>query len=296
MNNSTASHPGAIACISTGILALSVLLAVAVIALVLYLRLLNVLVYRLGLYQFLSAMLFGIADGVYLWLNTENKIRFATFLWSVGVLKVMLNMWVVVHLFALAVLHKNMRKWEIIYLVSSISVALLFFCFLIIGVYAKDSYLFCHIVYIVMTAVASVLFIGSIVLAIAMIVTLCWRACFNKKLSQLDQQHKKALYQMMPLLAYPILFLAVTVPAIANVYYDGNCRWLTDVNQISVSLWSVLSPFLFTIHVCVMLCTRRKKPTLFTPYTQSEGCGSTTVNEARPHLRSSTYFTFPEEG
>ena len=160
------------------------------------------LVYRLGLYQVLSATLFGIADGVYFWLNsvTAKDLVYA-FVLALGLLKVMLNMWVVVHLFALAVLHKNMRRWEIIYLVTSISVALLFCCLLIIGVYAKDVDLFNDIVLIVMAAVASVLLVSSIVLAIAMIVTLCWRACRNKKLSQLDQQHKKALYQMVPLLA-----------------------------------------------------------------------------------------------
>ena len=63
-----------------------------------------------------------------------------------------------------------MRRWEIIYLVSSISVALLFCCLLIIGVYAKDVDLFHDIVLIVMAAVASVLLVSSIVLAIAMIV------------------------------------------------------------------------------------------------------------------------------
>ena len=45
------------------------------------------------------------------------------------------------------------------------------------------------------------------------------------------------------------------------------------------------------LHVCVMLCIRRlKKPTLV-----AEGSGSTTVSEARPYVRSSTYFTFPED-
>ena len=174
MNNSTARRPDVFDFISTGILALSVLISMAVIALVLYLRLLNVLVYRLGLYQVISAMLFGIADGVYLWLNTYTVTAMYlvyAFVLALGLLKVMLNMWVVVHLFALAVLHKNMRRWEIIYLVSSISVALLFCCLIIIAVYEKHVDLFNDIVLIVMAAVASVLLVSSIVLAIAMIVT-----------------------------------------------------------------------------------------------------------------------------
>ena len=105
MNNSTARHPDVYDFTSTGISALSVLLSMAVIALVLYLRLLNVLVYRLGLYQVLSATLFGIADGLYFWLNTvtAKDLVYAFFL-ALGLLKVMLNMWVIVHLFALAVL------------------------------------------------------------------------------------------------------------------------------------------------------------------------------------------------
>ena len=173
MNNFTARHPDVFDFTSTGILALSVLLSMAVIALVLYLSLHNVLVYRLGLYQVLSAMLFGIADGVYFWLNSvAAKHLVYAFVLALGLLKVMLNLWVVVHLFALIVLHKNMRRWEIIYLVSSISVALLFCCLLIIGVYVKDVDLFNDIVLIVMAAVASVLLVSSIVLAIAMIVTL----------------------------------------------------------------------------------------------------------------------------
>ena len=274
MNNSTARHPDVLDFISTGILALSVLIYMAVVALVLYLRLHTVLVYRLGLYQVISAMLFGIADGVYCWINSVTAYDLVyAFVLALALLKVMLNMWVVVHLFALAVLHKNMRKWEIIYLLSSISVALLFCCLLIIGVYAKDVDLFNDIVF--MAALASVLLVSSIVLAIAMIVTLCWRACRNKKLiSQLDQQHKNALYEMMPLMTYPILFLVISVPAIAYVNYEihgGYPRWLEDVYEISGSSLSFLNPFLFTIHVCVVLCVRRKKPKLVTSYT--EGCG-----------------------
>ena len=250
MNNSTARDHDDFDYISTGIVALSVLLSLAVIALVLYLRLLNVLVYRLGLYQVLSAMMFGIADGVYFWLNTGTaKELVNVFVLSLGLLKIMLNMWVVVHLFALAVLHYNMRKWEIIYIVSSISFALLFCCLQIIGVYAKDAELFN---YIVMAAVVSVLLVSSIVLAIATIVKLCWRACFKKKLSQLDQQHKKALYEIMPLMAYPILLLVIAIPAIAyNLdleIHGRNPRWLVNVYQISGSSWSFLNPFLYTIH------------------------------------------------
>ena len=164
MNNSTARHRDGIDFVSTGILTLSVLLSLAVIALVLYLRLLNVLVYRLGLYQVLSAILFAIADGVRYWLDTDTAVGLAmAFVLALGLLKVMLNMWVIVHLFALAILHKNMRRWEIIYIVSSISVALLFGCLQIIGVYAKDVELFNDIVLIVMAAVASVLLVSSIV-------------------------------------------------------------------------------------------------------------------------------------
>ena len=164
MNNSTARHRDGIDFVSTGILTLSVLLSLAVIALVLYLRLLNILVYRLGLYQVLSAILFAIADGVRYWLDTDTAVGLAmAFVLALGLLKVMLNMWVIVHLFAVAVLHKNMRRWEIIYIVRSISVALLFCCLQIIGVYAKDVELFNDIVLIVMAAVASVLLVSSIV-------------------------------------------------------------------------------------------------------------------------------------
>ena len=156
-----------------------------------------------------------------------------------------------------------------------------------------------------MVTVGSVSLVISILLAMAMIVALCRRAYHksNGNLSQLDQQHKKALYEMMPLLAYPILLLVIIVPAIAMVYYNTYHSGvhvyptlLEEVYQVSISLMSFLHPFLFIIHVCVVLCVRRKKRTLVRSTSYTEGRGSNTVNAPQTYLQSFTYFTFPEEG
>ena len=115
---------------------ISVLLCLATVAVVCKQRLHKTLVYRLAMYQVLSAMEFSIlwmiaSISIFdLFTPLSNKETYEVFKASIIVLdsllmgssfiKLMFTVWISIHLFALAVFHKNLQRLERLYVVSSL--------------------------------------------------------------------------------------------------------------------------------------------------------------------------------
>ena len=128
------------------------------------------------------------------------------------VMKLMFTVWIVVHLFALAVFHKKLQRLEPLYVASSLVIPLMVTIVILpIGVVGER-----HIISKYACMIEDIMYIivfGVLVLTSWLIFTmgmvLCYRACRrrNMVLSEYDKQHKKALCEMLPLLLYPILFL-----------------------------------------------------------------------------------------
>ena len=111
----------------------SVLLCLAAVAVVCKQRLHKILVYRLAMYQVLSAMEFSI-----LWIiaftcimvgfSGKPAIVLESLLMGSSFIKLMFTLWISIHLFALAVFHKNLQRLEGLYVVSSLLLPRCHYC------------------------------------------------------------------------------------------------------------------------------------------------------------------------
>ena len=108
---------------------ISVLLCLATVAVVCKQRLHKTLVYRLAMYQVLSAMEFSIIWIIvfiilfYSLSAVELAVLYAVLMGS-SFIKLMFTVWISIHLFALAVFHKNLQRLERLYVVSSLLIPL----------------------------------------------------------------------------------------------------------------------------------------------------------------------------
>lgn len=153
------------------------------------------LVYRLALYQVVSAMLFNIIWFLYLFMSSylqifnyisdsQYQIYFNAFLSlsiSSALLNLMLTMWVTIHLFALSVLHRNLKKIELVYLGSSTLVAIIIFIIVLSTLFNThgqlDNYQPLQIEEFIIGSVSLLIILLESTLVIIMGVTLCCRAC-----------------------------------------------------------------------------------------------------------------------
>ena len=303
----------------TAILAVSLLPSLATVIFVCVLKLHKTLVYRLALYQVLSAMEFSVLwitsitvhTYSYNWLNSFAV--FEALLLTSAFIKLMFTMWIVIHLFALAVFHKNLRRLEPLYVVSSLLVPLVVTAALLGTNLTQSESRFretCGLKeYILYVIIFAVLVLISL-LIVVMGTILCHRACRRRSLvlSEYDKQHKKALYEMLPLLLYPILFLLFTIPIFVSdstVYITLNpsvaeiSRWMFP---IFAPLWSFTTSLLLIFHLCVVRHVRKQnlqriKNALHKVRLHREAEeGSVTMNETtRLSQRSDTHFTLPIE-
>ena len=203
-----------------------VLLSLATVAVVCKKRLHKTLVYRLAMYQVLSAIEFSI-----IWiitsilLLTPININFeisygaivdlelaygaiVALLMGSSFIKLMFTVWISIHLFALAVFHKNLQRLERLYVVSSLLVPLVvtivLLCINLTACSTNGNGFNEESVYIVIFAVLVLISLLMVVMG----TILCHRACRRRNaiLSEYDKQHKKALWELLPLLLSPIMY------------------------------------------------------------------------------------------
>ena len=221
-------------------------------------------------------------------------------------MKLMFTVWIVIHLFALAVFHKNFQRLEPLYVVSSLLIPLVVTGVLLavnlVGEYEPFSPNISFSEDIIYSITFSILIFTSL-LVIAMATILCYRACRSRSsiLSEYDIQHKKVLCEMLPLLLYPILFFLLTIPICVLAVLDiiSNWQWglLTkSMFAICSPIWSFTTALLLISHLCVIRHIRRKLKAVPKVNPQHQAEGSVTVHETtRLCPKSDTYFSAPVE-
>ena len=298
--------------------------------LVCILKLHKTLVYRLAMYQVLSALVFSIlwiAEGAlgideFTWRKENTNFEYlentfyafvinALLLGSM-VMKLMFTVWIVVHLFALAVFHKKLQRLEPLYVASSLLIPLIVTAVILpIGVVSER-----HIISKYACMIEDIMYIivfGVLVLTSWLIFTmgtvLCYRACRRRNLvlSEYDKQHKKALCEMLPLLLYPILFLLLTAPIFAYSVLDIKFSSFFDntggnVFAIFAPIWSFTTSMFFMCHLCVVRHFKKTRPLKIRNalrYNRGQRLseeGAVTVNETtRLCHRSDTHYTAATE-
>ena len=259
---------------------ISALVCLLAAILVFVLKLHKKVVYRLALYQVLSALAFALLQALQItFINYDQNVRVyrqicAAFGWFVlfsQLVKLVFTLWVTFHLFCFAVLHKNLKKLEVLYVVTSLLVPALISTVPLTtqtyGVRSSSGGL-CFIYaqndsdsnqrdrarierFVLWDGPATITLSVAFIAMVAMLMKLGHRIYQRRGRYQLladsSGQHRKALKQLLPLAAFPILFFVFTVPV--SVFHVHQAITLTPnetlviVTIIFVSLFRLDSDY-----------------------------------------------------
>ena len=267
-----------------------------VVSIVFCLRLYKYFTYRLALYQIMSSMFLSLGqvsaiailnyDG-----NTRQKIACKTtsfllvyFEWT----KLLFTICLVFHLFSLAVCLKNFKKLEIGYVLFSILFPLLYTwipfihnSYGVAGAWcwirdwkddcATQKYLEGIIEHFALWYGPLFISLTLSVVAVFIILIVLARRAFAHDNSEREYlvenqeryQIKKAIKELLPLLAYPVIFFILSMfPIINRVYSAISAKvsfQLALAHAFTESLWGFFSSWALIIHIFVVRQLKKKK-------------------------------------
>ena len=271
----------------------SVLVCLFAAVLVLRLKLYKKLVYRLALYQVLSALLLASVHVIQvMFINyDESPNIYGHICTAIGLLvvytdwmKLLFTTWVTFHLFCFAVLHKNMKKLEVLYVVTSLLVpALIAAVPLATHTYGlspggNTCYIYAAngsevVAFVEKLSLwdgpAMLILIAASIAMVVMVITLASQVYRRSKYEPITgtdgDQFTKALKQLLPLAIFPMLFFIFEISVFSFHVYK--MKYLTPNEGILisavvfVSLWSMASGATLIIHISVArICGRKRKP------------------------------------
>ena len=279
----------------------SVVTSLVAVVLIILMKLYVQFTYRLALYQEFSSIFISLTQCVgLLQLNfpgheqqtydpfaacTASALLLQYALW----VKLMFTIWLIFHLFVLAVFLKNLQRLELLYVFSSLLVPIIPTCIpLFTQAYGKDgarcwikektlnSSNNCDVFYEGLIE-RYVLWYGPAVIAlvIANLATLVMLYVMKRRayaevdpeLTPLVKKNKQALKQMLPLTFYPVLFLVLmVVPLITRIISDAIGTYdhfpLALLHGIAYPPGGFFSGLVVIIHLCVLHSQRKKKSAL----------------------------------
>eukprot|EP00731_Ephydatia_muelleri_P013156 Em0007g466a len=267
----------------------SIFVCVVAAILVVRLKLYKTLVYRLALYQVLSALVMssvGAMQGVLINYD-ESPTIYGRVCTAIGLLltytewmKLLFTTWVTFHLFCFAVLHKNLKKLEVLYVVTSLLVpALIAIVPLVTHAYGLSSdgdvcYIYANtsVAFIERLALwdgpAMLMLIAASISMVVVVIKLASQVCRRSKYEPITDgdQYWKALNQLFPLAAFPILFFIFEIPILIYHLYATQHSTPNEAMLISIAvcfaLWSASSGATVIIHISVArICGRKHKDT-----------------------------------
>ena len=272
----------------------SVLVCLAAVVLLFALKLHKKLVYRLALYQVMAGLILALVE-VFQVLednytnDPELYERVCIALGWIGMysqwMKLLFTVWVTFHLFCFGVLHKNLKKLEVLYVVTSLLVpAVIAAVPLLTRSYGYRSVDGCYILeyennvtltngiietFALWDGPAMVILLALSIAMAVMIIKLTQKVCWRLKYDEITDGDRfwKALKQLLPLAAFPALFLLFIVPLfIYDMYYsivtptpDADLVLLAST---SIALWSMTSGVTLIVHIAVTrlpVCTKCNK-------------------------------------
>eukprot|EP00731_Ephydatia_muelleri_P013401 Em0007g711a len=194
--------------------------------------------------------------------------------YRLAVYQLLFTMWVTLHLFCFAVLHKNLKKLEPLYVATSLLIpALIAAVPLTTNTYHLTPLTTCWIddapnmttggmgnveTFALWYGPAMVILLAAsatmVVMVIKLACTVCWRLSYEP-LSEGDQ-FWNALKQLLPLAAFPILFCFFIMPPFVLHIYQAmetvSCPLgLYILSSVCFSLWSMTSGITLIVHISV---------------------------------------------
>ena len=301
MNNSSdgPNPPSDIIYEATNLLSLPV--CILAVILVLRLKLYRIAVYRLALYQVLASLLVAtiqVLEIIFLafqnnpwpdsWREAYARRLCIAIAWLQLYsfwLKILFTMWVAFHLFCFAVLHRNMKKLEVMYVITSLLVPALVSCVpLVTHSYGFSRIDGCYIPmygmdytvelkvsvienFSLLDAPAMAILLGASLAMIIMLIKLSYRVCWRMKYEPITggDQFQEALKQVLPLAAFPIFFFIFVIPVLMFdiIHAFGTPkpnRELAFTQDIFITFWSLSSGVAVIVHICLAAyCARLKK-------------------------------------
>ena len=257
-------------------------------------------VYRLALYQVLSSLGFSLVFVVEVVFGTSpdrpsTSTVYFKLCTAIGWFslytqwtKLLFTTWVTIHLFCFAVLHKNLKKLEVLYVVTSLLVpAVIASVPLITGTYHLTPFTTCWIydadtnstthvgdieAFTLWYGPALIVLIASSTAMVVMVFKLSHRVRWRLNYEQISDgdQFMNALKQLLPLAAFPVLFcIFVTPPFIFHVYEameTASCPFgLYLASSVCFSLWTMTSGLVLIVHISLTKGPAYKRGVVVTP-------------------------------
>ena len=279
---------GDIASASLNCIAAVVCLLAAILVFVLKLH--KRVIYRLALYQVLSSLSFATVEIFQvIFLNYDkNREVYGRLCTAIGLLgmytrwiKLLSTMWVTLHIFCFGVLRKDLKRYEVWYVVTSLLVPCVMavvplitnnyqlspfhsYCYVYNN---SDSYKSELVEKLVLWDVPAIIILlvastSMVVLVIKILRELCHRLKYKPLVN--GDQYWKALKELLPLAAFPVLFFIFIIPTVFFHIYSSvgiPSDVITILGLLSASLWNLASGITLIIHLLVARCffVRAKK-------------------------------------
>ena len=232
-------------------------------------------VYRLALYQVLAALAFAMVQTlqvVFVNYNVGVCVAMGWLTLFTLWMKLVATFWATFHLFSFVVFHKNLKKLELLYVLTSLIVpAGVAFVPLISDTYGRSPHgLICYIfvqndsdstnAFIETLGLwdgpaTLVLFIASIAMGVMVMKlthTVCCRRLRYESIAEGDQ-FEKAVKQLLPLAAFPVLFFVFVIPVIVldtyTVQHSTVNKTVLLFTSLFIPLWSMASGVTLIVHV-----------------------------------------------
>ena len=266
----------------------SVLVCLLAAIMVFCLKLYKTLVYRLALYQVLSALLVSLVEAMQVvFINYDKSPQiYNRICTAVGFLvlyalwmKLLFTAWVTFHLFCFAVLHKNFKKLEVLYAVTSLLVPALIAAVPLIThtyglgpnacyIYANNSIALVERL-VLWDGTAMLILAAASAVMVVMVIKLASQVYRRSKYEPITDRDQfwKALKQLLPLAAFPLLFFIFEIPVLilhitaTQHSTPGPGEGILISADVSFALWSMASGATVIIHISVATkCGRKRKP------------------------------------
>ena len=285
-NPSTATLQGDIA--ATVIHGAAVLVCLLAAILVFVLKLYKRFVYRLSLYQVLASLAFATVEMlqiIFIHYNQDEKV-YSRLCTAIGFfdlyarwVKLLFTMWLVLHLFCFGACHKDLKKFEVWYVMTSLAVPIVFalvplttstyqispfhhYCYIynINGsrsVELAERLILWDLPAIVLLIAAS---IAMVVILVIIIRALCRILHYE---IMFDGDHFwRAFKELLPLTAFPIVFFIFILPQLVFHIKSTISPPPGDALTISTvqftALWSMASGVSLLAHLSVTRCFSKK--------------------------------------
>ena len=194
-------------------------------------------------------------------------------------------MWVTVHLFCFGVLHRNLHQLEVLYVVTSLLVpAAIAVVPLITHTYGLSPTGPCYIVvpndsdhvaaierFALWDGPAMVILLAASAAMVVLVIKLARLVCRRSRYQPLNDgdQYWKALKQLLPLAAFPLIFFLFEIPVFVFHIYLAETptpsKAITFAVFVFLPLWSIASGMTLAVHVIVAKWLPRQRMSVTRP-------------------------------